>query len=56
MKSREEKIIDMMAEYIGHEDVSEEFCRARYNPIPTECDENCALCVKKYFEERCNNE
>lgn len=46
------KTIDLMAEYIGKEDVSEEFCHARYDKIPVFCDEKCNLCVKKYFKEK----
>ena len=49
---KKSKMLDLMAEYIAKEDVSEEFCHVRYNIIPVECDENCKLCVMKYFEER----
>ena len=46
------KIIDLMTDYLAKEDVSEEFCHTRYEPIPVECDENCKICVMKYFETK----
>ncbi len=46
------KLVELMTEYISKEDVSEEFCHTRYDPIPVECDENCKLCVMKYFEDQ----
>ena len=47
-------MVNLMAEYIGKEDTSEEFCYTRFKDLSVGCDENCELCVIKYFEERCN--
>lgn len=49
---KKDKIIDKMSKYIGKEDTSEEFCYTRIKSI-SDCDENCELCVKQYFKERC---
>lgn len=48
-------MVNLMAEYIGKEDTSEEFCNSRYEDLSEGCDEDCGLCVRKYFEERCHN-
>lgn len=50
-----DRMIDLMADYIGKEDASEEFYKSRYNPITNYCDTDCRACVIKYFEERCKN-
>ncbi len=42
-----DKTIDLMADYIGKEDVTEIFCNGKI-----ECDENCKICVKQYFERK----
>lgn len=42
-----DKIKDLMADYIGKEDVTEIFCNGKI-----ECDENCKICVKQYFERK----
>ncbi len=47
------KIIDSMKDYLAKEDVSEEFCYTRFKDLSVECDDNCKLCIKEYFEERC---
>ena len=39
-----EQVIDLMADYIGKEDVTEIFCDGKI-----ECDEDCKECVKRYF-------
>lgn len=46
---------NLMADYIGQEDTTEKFCNSRYEDISEGCDEDCGLCVRKYFEERCHN-
>lgn len=46
---------NLMADYIGQEDTTEKFCNSRYKDILEGCDEDCGLCVRKYFEERCHN-
>lgn len=48
-------MVDLMADYIGKEDTSEEFCKERYNPTTNYCDTDCRACIIKYFEERYNN-
>ena len=45
------KQIDLMAEYIDEEDVTEIFCDGK-----TICDENCTSCVKQYFETKAKGE
>ena len=45
-----DKIIDLMADYIGKEDITEIFCDGKI-----ECDENCKICVKQYFERKATN-
>ena len=45
-----DKIIDLMADYIGKEDITEIFCDGKIG-----CDENCKTCVKQYFERQVNS-
>ncbi len=54
-KDKYYEMINLMADYIGKEDTSEEFCKERYNPTTNYCDTDCRACVIKYFEERCKN-
>lgn len=46
-------MVNLMADYIGQEDTTEKFCNSRYEDISEGCDEDCGLCVRKYFEKRC---
>lgn len=48
---QKDKQIDLMAEYIDEEDVTEIFCDGK-----TICDENCTSCVKQYFETKAKGE
>ena len=45
-----DKIIDLMADYIGKEEITEIFCDGKIG-----CDENCKTCVKQYFERQVNS-
>ena len=45
-----DKQIDLMADYIGKEDITEIFCDGKIG-----CDENCKTCVKQYFERQVNS-
>ena len=45
-----DKQIDLMADHIGKEDITEIFCDGKI-----ECDENCKTCVKQYFERQVNS-
>lgn len=54
-KDKYYEMINLMADYIGKEDTSEEFCKERYNPTTNDCDTDCRACVIKYFEERCKD-
>lgn len=45
-----DKIIDLIADYIGKEDITEIFCDGKIG-----CDENCKTCVKQYFERQVNS-
>ena len=45
-----DKIIDLMADNIGKEDITEIFCDGKIG-----CDENCKTCVKQYFERQVNS-
>ena len=49
-QNKKNKIIDLMADYIGKEDITEIFCDGKI-----ECDENCKTCVKQYFERQVNS-
>ena len=49
--TRQNKQIDLMAEYINEIDVSEEICEGK-----TMCDENCKECIKQYFESKAEKE
>lgn len=50
------KINNLMAKYIGDEDVSEKFCLSRYKDLSKGCDEFCNLCVKEYFEKKVSDD
>lgn len=49
---RRNKIIESMIKYIEKRGTTEDFCTVRYKKGTVNCDENCSLCIKKYFEER----
>lgn len=44
---KKDKQIDLMAEYIGDEDITEIFCNEKEY-----CDEDCKQCVIQYFERK----
>lgn len=48
---KKDGIINLMATYIGEEDITEKFCDEK-----TMCDEGCAKCVIEYFTNKVERE
>ena len=48
---KKDKIINSMSKYIAEIDNDDVICNGK-----TECDENCNVCIKQYFENKANEE